>query len=273
MSTWPSFSAKMPATSLPHSPWFRIYRPRPAATARLICLPHAGGSAGFYRTWAELMPDEVELVAVQLPGREERTDEAVIDTMPTLVDALATAMPVMTDRPYLLFGHSMGAAVAYELCVELQRRTQRLPCHLVVSAREAPRRQQQHSLHLAGDDALLAELHRLGGTPAALLESEEFRALLLPRMRGDYRLIETYEPSPSPAVLPLSISAFVGSDDHELSQAEAEAWSEQTSQVFQLRRFRGDHFYLQAQAKTVIQALLPLLGVAGHPAQTWPSAP
>ncbi|KRE88754.1 hypothetical protein ASG87_09300 [Frateuria sp. Soil773] len=256
------------------SPWFRRYSPRPAASMRLVCLPHAGGSAGFFRAWAALLPDSIELVAVQYPGREDRLDERPMDDMHALVDAIAQAMPVLLDRPYLLFGHSMGAAVAHELCLTLHGRRQRLPAHLVVSAREAPARHHGGTLHRAGEDALRHELRRLGGTPAALLDCDEFCALLLPRMRSDYRLIETYRPAlATMPPLPLAISAFVGTDDHELASGDAEAWAQQTSQAFHLRRFAGDHFYLVPQMRQVVHAVLACAGKAATPADAWPSTP
>lgn len=256
------------------SPWFRLYRPRPAASMRLVCLAHAGGSAGFFRGWTALLPDSMELVAVQYPGREDRLDEPAMDDMRTLVGALALAMPALLDRPYLLFGHSMGAAVAHELCLALHARRQRLPDHLVVSAREGPARHHGGALHQAGDDALRDELRRLGGTPAALLDCDEFCSLLLPRMRSDYRLIETYRPALAAMPrLPLAISAFVGTDDHELGTGDAEAWAQQTSRAFHLRRFAGDHFYLVPRLQQVVHAVLACTGKATPPADAWPSTP
>lgn len=241
---------------------------------RLICLPHAGGSAGFFRAWATLLPDSIELVAVQYPGREDRLDEPSMDDMRTLVDALAQAMPALLDRPYLLFGHSMGAAVAHELCLALHRQQQPLPGHLVVSAREAPTRHQGGALHRMADDALRDELRRLGGTPTALLDSDEFCALLLPRMRGDYRLIETYCPTLTPMPqLPVAISAFVGTDDRELAPGDAEAWIQQTSSTFRLHSFVGGHFYLVQRQQQVVHALLTCAGKTKSPAITWPSTP
>lgn len=270
----------MNATRLPSpacaadSPWFRFPQPRPAASMRLVCLPHAGGSAGFFRAWAALLPDSMELVAVQYPGREDRLDEPPMHDMRALVEALAQAMPALLDRPYLLFGHSMGAAVAHELCLALLGRRQRQPDHLVVSAREGPARHHGGALHLAGDGALREALRQLGGTPSALLDNDEFCSLLLPRMRSDYRLIETYRPAlAAMPPLPLAISAFVGTDDPELAAGDAEAWAPQTSRAFRLRRFAGDHFYLVPRAPQVVHALLACVGRAEPPAARWPSTP
>lgn len=254
-----------------NSPWFRIYSPRPHATARLICLPHAGGAASFFRGWIDSLPDTVELVAIQYPGREERIDDEPVDTMSALVDSLVKAMPSLIDRPYLLFGHSMGAAVAHELCLALMQRSLRLPQRLVVSAREAPMHHQSGHWHGATDAALCEELVRLGGTSSALLESDELRALMLPVIRCDYRLIETYLPPRSDAPLPLSISAFIGRGDGEVTARQASDWRLFATGEFELRAFDGGHFYLQNQKAVVVADLVRLLQMSHT--SVWPSTP
>lgn len=241
--------------------WFRVYRPVPTARVRLVCLPHAGGAASFYRGWSSCFSSSVEVVAVQPPGREERIAEPFIDSMDAMVEALARAMPLVADRPYILFGHSMGAAVAHELCLSLRRRGQRLPSHLVVSGREAPTRHQGGNLHCGDDAAMRLELQRLNGTAAELMDSPEWCAMALPIIRNDYRLIETYRPrADEPLAIP--ITAFVGEQDGELLPGDAEAWGEQTVATFALRRFPGDHFFLVAQRLGVVHALQRLLDAA-----------
>ncbi|MGC0155692.1 thioesterase II family protein [Chromobacterium vaccinii] len=241
------------------SPWFRCYQPRPQAKRRLICLPHAGGSASFYRSWCHLLPTDVELIAVQYPGHEDRLAEPMMDEMGPLADKLAWQIRPLLDRPYLLFGHSMGAAVAHEICLRLREQGLRLPERLVVSAREAPCRHRGGGWHLADDEALLEELSRLDEAAAALRTSVEMRALFLPAIRNDYRLIETYRPRAGLPPLPLPISAFIGHADAELSQDEAAAWSGHGDGGFELRGFFGGHFYLRHNS-AVVTALLQLMG-------------
>jgi len=254
-----------------HSPWLRIYRTRPHAAARIICLPHAGGSASFFRRWIDDLPDTVELVAVQYPGREERFADALIETMSAMIDELIEAIPPVINLPYLLFGHSMGASVAHELCLALIQRGLRLPQRLVVSAREAPIHHQSGHWHSATDTDLCEEIFRLGGTSSTLLQSDELRALMLPIIRSDYHLIETYHPTTCETPLPLSISAFVGSDDIELTTEQAADWVQFTAREFDLRIFNGGHFYLQDQRISVIADLILLLQIP--PTVVWPSTP
>ncbi len=238
------------------SPWLRNDAPKPLARARIVCLPHAGGSAGFFRDWATRLPGEIELRAVQYPGREERLGDALIDAMPTLVARLADALAEVADLPYLLFGHSMGGAIAYELCVELLRRGTRLPRRLVVSAHEAPHRHRGGSWHTAGDAELCDELIRLGGPASSLRASDELRALVMPIVRNDYRLIETYRAAVEPVRLPLPIDVFIGRDDGEVTRDEAQDWHYLTSRDCTLREFGGGHFYLLDHADAVLASLL-----------------
>lgn len=256
-----------------NSPWFRVYRPQTAAAARIVCLPHAGGSAGFFRGWADHLPSTFELVVVQYPGREERIDDVPIDSMPVLVDALIKDIPPIIDRPYLLFGHSMGAAVAHELCLAMMHRDLRLPLRLVVSAREPPIHHKGGHWHLATDTALCGELLRLGGTSSTLLRSEELRSLVLPVIRNDYRLIETYHPTQDQPPLPIPLSAFIGREDGELTSKQAADWALFGAEVFELRSFPGGHFYLTEQKAAVVADLLRSFQAKTPCASVWPSTP
>lgn len=259
------------------SPWFRVYLARPHATARLICLPHAGGTASFFSEWTRYLPETIELVAIQYPGRQERLAEPLINNMQMLTQALAEAISTILDRPYILFGHSMGAAVGHELCMTLMARKQRLPERLIVSAREAPMHNQAGSLHSAPEPIFCKRLIELGNTPAELLQSDEWCKIMLPIIRNDYQLIETYVPKPQHAALPINISAFAGNKDNELTVEQAADWSSLTSKSFDLRVFDGDHFYLcEHRASVVAEAIRSF---RSQPASlydqhmAWPSTP
>ncbi|WP_327153276.1 thioesterase II family protein [Streptomyces tubercidicus] len=260
------------------NPWIRSWTEGSASRLTLICLPHAGGSAGFYRPWAALMPPEVELIGIQYPGREDRFDDPECAGMGELVSAVADAVLPLLDRPYALFGHSMGSAVAWELVHELDRRGAPGPRRLFASGRAAPGTAVTGQLHRQDDDVLCAELGRLGGTSREILDDPGLRSLILTAVRHDYRIIETHRPEGRP---PLScpIHVLTGGADPELGEERcrdrAGGWAGLTTARTEVRVFPGDHFYLTPQRREVVATVLrrmdPSLTTGGR--RTWPSTP
>jgi pyochelin biosynthesis protein PchC len=238
--------------------------PRPYASLRLLCLPHAGGSASLYRGWADLLPPHVESVLYCPPGREDRIAEPFPADFPSMVADLADAVAPLLDRPWAVFGHSMGAAVGHELALRVIRDGHRPPSHLFVSAREAPQHHRPGATHLLDDAALCDELVQLGGTDAALMAMPELRSLVLPKVREDYRLIENYRPR-NTALLPCPVTALAGIEDRELTLQEAEGWQDCTTGAFELLTFPGGHFYLSDQPSAVVNSVLrSLAGSIAH---------
>lgn len=253
------------------TPWIRCFRDRPLATRRLLCLPHAGGAAAAFRDWPGELPPDVHHLAVQYPGRADRLAEPPIDRMDTLVDGVLAGIGAIPGPPLVLFGHSMGASVAHEVALGLERRGRPVE-HLIVSGRPAPSAQRPGVVHLRGDEALLADIRRLGGTSGELLDNPESRSLILPGLRADYRLIETYRPRPGrPLTCP--VTAIVGDRDTEVSLADAQAWAEVTEGDFQHVVLAGDHMSLITEPRALIRALLDRLGVPTVRALAWPSTP
>lgn len=157
---------------------------------RLACFPHAGGSASFFRSWSERLPPDIDLLALQYPGREDRFNEAPATRLEDLADGAALALRDFADAPLALFGHSLGAALAYETALRLESAGAPLR-HLFVSAHPAPHRQRGGALHRGDEAALLEDVRRQGGA-SELLEDADLRALFLPILRADYQAIETY---------------------------------------------------------------------------------
>lgn len=244
--------------------WFLRPRRRPEPEMRLICLPHAGGGAAMFYRWADLLPPEIELLAVQLPGREARLREPPLLRMTTIVSRLATALTPLLDRPFAVFGHSMGAMIAFELARELRWREQPLPSRLFLSGRQAPNRHQAETpIHRLDDAALIREVtRRYGGVPAALLADSELLKMFLPAIRADFEVIETYRFVPeAPLACPFAI--FAGRDDPQTRAENVAGWSALTSIGTVRRDFPGGHFYLSDVREAVVSAVVDDLRRAG----------
>ncbi|MEU4405137.1 alpha/beta fold hydrolase [Streptosporangium sp. NPDC023963] len=232
--------------------WLRCPFPRPGATTRLFCFAHAGGSATAYRAWSELLPASVELHATQLPGRADRFNEPSPDDMDTLADEVTGSMLPLLDRRFALFGHSMGATLAYEVTRRLETRGI-APARLFVSGARAPHDPRDRPpISEYDDDRLVAELAKLGGTEVEILSHRAMREIVLPYVRADFRLVEAYRHRPGPP-LHTPISAFVGDADPVVTPAQAKSWETRTSSDFSLTVFPGDHFYLQPQRAPVVE--------------------
>jgi surfactin synthase thioesterase subunit len=236
---------------LESSAWVRIRQPSPAARLRLFCFPYAGGSALVYRHWTDLPPD-IEVCPVQLPGRDERFREPAFTKADALCDALVVALGDYLDMPFAIFGHSMGAIIAYEFACRLQARGS-TPRHLVVSGQRAPHlplgRKQSYALP---DPAFRDRLRELEGTPEAVLQDADLMELLLPRLRSDFELSETYERvERAPLVCPISV--FGGAQDKEVSRSDLQAWRLATVCAFDLKVFPGGHFYLDKEGAAMRQ--------------------
>ncbi|SHO57793.1 thioesterase II family protein [Vibrio quintilis] len=241
------------------SKWLKVFAPNPDASLRLICLPHAGGGASAYATWAKLLPVHTELVALQLPGREDRLAEPMIDSMPALVNILLPYLLQLSDKPYVLFGHSMGAVLAYEICQMMLRTGQRLPEHLIVSGREAPRLSRADNLHLVPDQELTEAMIKLEPQSQAVFDHPELAAISLPVIRNDYRLINGYRYHPDSQRLNLPLTAISGDDDPELLPGDMSAWQEVTEGHFSWHRFSGGHFYLKPHREGVVRIIADVM--------------
>ena len=214
---------------------------------RLFCFPHAGGGTRIFAG----QPAGVSLCPVRLPGREGRVAEAPFVRMSALIEALAAAIDPYLDRPFAFFGHSMGAAIAFELARELRRRGRPLPSILIASAARAPQYRRNYTPPPPPtDDEFLGELRRLQGIP---LDAPFAPSVLLPALRADATLYRNYVYTEEPP-LPCPIRAYGGLEDERITRQHLEAWGEQTTADFAVRQFPGGHFYLR-QSDAFLRAL------------------
>ena len=224
---------------------FRSASPIQIAQLRLFCFPYAGAGALIFRKWSDALPHDIEVCPIQLPGRGTRLTEPPFTKLPCLIEALARALVPLLDKPFAFFGHSLGALIGFELARQIRRQHGLHPVRLFASAGRAPQiPHRAPPIHTLPDNQFLAELRRLNGTPRELLDHEELMEVMLPILRADFALYETYLYSTEPP-LNCPISAFGGLQDRRVSASDLEAWRSQTSASFSLRMFPGDHFFLK----------------------------
>ena len=208
-----------------------------------------------FRQWTDHLPPEIELCGIQPPGRENRLREPPFSQISPLVEILAEVLEPSLNLPYALFGHSVGAIVGFELARELRRRYGATPAHFFVSGRRAPQLPLREApIHQLSDGAFTEALRLYNGTPELVLQESELMQLLLPALRADFTINETYVYSPE-TPFNCRISAFGGLQDRKVSSEDLAAWREQSSRSFTLRMFPGDHFYLNQARALLLKAV------------------
>ncbi|NJO48502.1 MAG: thioesterase [Leptolyngbyaceae cyanobacterium RM2_2_4] len=223
--------------------WVTCPTPKPDAHLRLFCFPYAGGSSLNFRSWADHLPATVELCPIELPGRGPRMQEKPFTQLQPLIQAIAPALIPYLDKSFAFFGHSMGALVSFELAHLLRKDFGCSPSHLFVSGRRAPQLPDPDPpIHTLPDAEFIEELRRLNGTPEAVLQHDELMQLLLPTLRADFAVLETYRYTPAPP-FDCPITAFGGLQDQDVGSEPLGAWREQTCADFSLHLFPGDHFF------------------------------
>lgn len=235
--------------------WLRRLSKNPQARLRLFCLPYAGGGTSQYRPWARLLPPDVETYALCLPGREERISERPIERMEPLLTAMAHALQPLLDRPFVLYGHSLGGLLGFELAHTLRRSVGLEPARLIVSGRSAPESQPAPRIgHLADAEFIAALNQRYGGIPQAVLNEPELLALFLPVLRGDFRVLESYHYEARP---PLScpITAVSGTQDSMIPAEAIHGWRSHTQAGLSTHFLEGAHFFIQSHQGRFLEVL------------------
>jgi medium-chain acyl-[acyl-carrier-protein] hydrolase len=231
--------------------------------ARLFCLPHAGAGASAYRPWTALIPNWLALTPLQLAGREERLSETPLTNIQEIARSLLSTVISLANRPFFLFGHSMGALIAFELAHELRRLGLPEPQGLLLSGRQPPHRPtQREPLHHLPDDLFVERLRDMGGTPPEVFEHSELLELLLPTLRADFEACDTYR-SGERTPLDLPIHVFGGRDDRNVPADDLMEWNRHTTESVSVTLFPGGHFYLMERraelSAAIVHAVMPQL--------------
>lgn len=242
--------------SPPASSWIVRMKPRNAARRRLLCVPYAGVGPSAYRRWADALPADIEVGVLHLPGREGRLRETPFTRIEPLIDAASIALRPYLDLPFAMFGHSMGALVAFELARRFRDDEGSMPTHLFVSGRRAPHLPPRHPAitHLPDSEFVREIRRRYNGIPDEVMQHPDLLALLLPGLRADLSVIETYVHRPGRA-LDCPIVAFGGVKDPEATEAELVEWRQQTTAALSIRMFQGGHFFVQSAHEELMRTL------------------
>jgi medium-chain acyl-[acyl-carrier-protein] hydrolase len=222
---------------------------------RLIVLPYAGGGPQMARGWGASLPIDVEVIAAQFARPGGSSDQSALPTVTELAEGISLSLRDVLLEPYVLYGHSLGALVAFELARRRAWQGDPAPRHLFAAAHRAPQLPRTSAAVSAlPDEQMLAELARLNGTPPEVLAAPELIGALLPAIRADLRAAETYRYRPGPR-LTCPITAIGGSDDREVSVAELDAWRHQTDAEFRRIELTGDHFFVDKRPSELMAVL------------------
>ncbi len=223
---------------------------------RVFCFSHAGGGASVFRSWMPQLAPGIEVYPIQLPGREGRWPEPPITRAADLLQAIFDALGPLFDPPFAFFGHSMGALIAFEMARELRRQGRPRPEILIVSGARAPHVvDPDPPMHQLPDDLLLEELKRLDGIPAELLDQPELVSMMLPTLRADLTMCETYEYRTEPP-LDCRIAVYSGESDRKIRLEHLTPWEVHTAREFQLRIFPGSHFFFVKESRAAVKDAL-----------------
>lgn len=230
--------------------WVRRYHRGSDDRPTLVCFPHAGGSASYFFSLSAALNAHVQVLALQYPGRQDRQHDPCLLSVDQLADEAFAALEPIMSRPLAFFGHSMGAVIAFEAALRMRSRYGAGPIALFASSRRAPSTYRNERVHTRDDAGLIAELRKLSGTDADLLNDEDVVRMILPPLRADYTAIETYRHRPGPN-LDCPIIALIGDEDPVVDHREAAAWRDHTDGDFALHVFHGGHFYVKEHERAV----------------------
>jgi medium-chain acyl-[acyl-carrier-protein] hydrolase len=234
--------------------WFEGFRPRKSALLRLFCCPPAGGNAFSFSAWERILPSAVEVFPVQLPGRGGRLGEEPFRRLMSLVQVLSQELLPFLDRPYVLFGHSMGALISFELARHFER-LQKDPALLILSGRRSAEwpRSKPTTFDLP-DEEFKDALRDMNGTPEEVLNNSQLMELTMPMLRADFELVQTYR-FEGPCNLRCPIRVYGGLGDDSVVVESLKAWRQYTRNSFSLSMFPGDHFFVFQRSSGVLQKL------------------
>jgi medium-chain acyl-[acyl-carrier-protein] hydrolase len=235
--------------------WFQHGHANNQADLNMFCFPYAGGAALVFKRWVDFLPSTLQVIPVELPGRGGRLREPPFLSLPALVEELAGEIEPLLDKPFVFYGHSMGAVIGFELARSLRRKYDREPQALFVGGRRAPQTPNDEPVtyHLPKEE-FIEELIRLDGTPKEVVEHEELMEMMIPLLRADFQLIQTYEyTADTPLRCPITV--YGGLEDIHVPRGLLLPWKEQTSSKFASYMLPGGHFFIRSSQDLLLRSL------------------
>lgn len=225
-------------------------------THRLFCFTYAGAAASIYQNWSNKLPPGIEVHAFQFPGHGHRLSEPLFKRVQPLVESTAQELMPYLEGSFSFFGHSMGAIIGFELAQLLRRENKPGPSHLFLSGRPSPHLTEKEApTYALPEPEFIEELKRMGGTPQEVFEHPELMSVLIPILRADLEVCQTYECEPRPP-LDCPITVFGGLQDEDVSREQLEGWRDYTTSSFAVRMFPGNHFYLHSAAYVLLRMIV-----------------
>jgi medium-chain acyl-[acyl-carrier-protein] hydrolase len=241
------------------TPWLVVPDPKAAPSLRMICFPYAGGGASVFRPWVRAMPAAVELLSVQMPGRESRFAEPALPDLDRVLEGLLPALAPRLDRPFVFFGHSLGALLAFETARALRRQGGPLPIHLLLSGRRAAHvPMERRPFHDLPADELIGEVRKLNHGGSGMLDDPDMASLALPMLRADFAVHDTYSYRPEPG-LDVPFSIFGGLADQTTPVESLREWRVLSTRRTTVSLFPGGHFFLETERRDVLAVVIQRL--------------
>lgn len=252
-----------PLLQAPADEWIVRYQPNDQARLRLFCFPYAGGGASIFRTWPGGLPSDVEVCGVQLPGHETRLGSTAHTRITPLIQGLAQAIAPYLDRPFAFYGHSMGALLSFELARHLRRTSGKLPFCLYLGAYRAPQLPNPNIKIYHLPEEVFKVVLRADGIPEMILQNEELMQVMLPTLRADFELCDTYEYKEEPP-LACPLALFGGLEDVRVSASDLAAWPTHSSAKCSLAMLPGSHFFLHSAQPQLLARISQDLVLHSH---------
>ena len=235
--------------------WYVTYKKNPQAILRIFCFPHSGGGASTYFPWVDKLTSSLELVSIQLPGRENRFYESLENNLDVITDELCKEFDQYNEKPFILFGHSLGALLCYEFVKSIHKFYDVLPKHMFVSAAKAPHLPfRMKKLSHLSDNELIEEISIYGEIDKTLKENSQILSMFLPVFRSDFSIGENYFYEETPPHS-FDITAFYGENDSTVREEEINAWKKHTVGHFKSISFEGGHFFIKDKQDEILKEI------------------